>query len=322
MADQLPVKLFGHVDKALAEHGYGFDNARHCDPANLYILSLTSRESRNTMRRVLNQIALMSDYPGIAAVPWTDITRQGVFNLLGSLSAKGRSPATRNLYLSALKGVCREAFLAKQMTADEYQMIRQVKSVKSRALPRGRALEASEISRLMDHCLTVEGPAGVRDAALLAIFFGCGPRRAEIVKIDTGHIDAAEGTIVVIGKGDKHRELIMPGRTAEILEQWMAKRGAWEGPLFVGINRWRHIGARRLSDRAAYAIVNRRVAQAGMQKASPHDLRRSFITYLLDCDVDIGTVADMAGHADVNTTRIYDRRQKKRNKKAAEKIKF
>ena len=73
---------------------------------------------------------------------------------------------------------------------------------------------------------------------------------------------------------------------------------------------------------SAYAIVNRRVAQAGMQKASPHDLRRSFITYLLDCDVDIGTVADMAGHADVNTTRIYDRRQKKRNKKAAEKIKF
>jgi hypothetical protein len=82
------------------------------------------------------------------------------------------------------------------------------------------------------------------------------------------------------------------------------------------------MNTQRLSDRSAYAIVNRRVEQAGLIKASPHDLRRSFITYLLDCDVDIGTVADMAGHADVNTTRIYDRRQKKRNIKAAGKINF
>lgn len=61
---------------------------------------------------------------------------------------------------------------------------------------------------------------------------------------------------------------------------------------------------------------------AGLEKASPHDLRRSFITYLLDMEIDLITVADMAGHSDLNTTRIYSRRQKGRNKKAASAIDF
>jgi hypothetical protein len=92
MTDHGMVTLFGPVDTVRDEHGYGIDKASPTDPANLYILSLTSKESRDTMRRVLKQIALLSGYACIEFVPWAGISRQGIFNLLGALSAKGRTP--------------------------------------------------------------------------------------------------------------------------------------------------------------------------------------------------------------------------------------
>jgi integrase/recombinase XerD len=77
---------------------------------------------------------------------------------------------------------------------------------------------------------------------------------------------------------------------------------------------------RVMSASGIYDIVVRRGARAGLKHISPHDLRRTCLTSLLDGDVDIGTVASIAGHVSVDTTRIYDRGQDKRNKKAIEKL--
>ena len=289
---------------------------QHSNPAFLYLASLQGSEaSRTTARSVMKQIAVLCDQTP-DTFPWHRLDRATVLALMEKLKQKGLSDNTRNLYLSIIKGVAREAMLHQQMSDHQFSLIEQIRAIKLQRLAVGRALHVDEIARLIDHCLHDEGAAGVRDAALLGILFGCGPRRAEVVTIDINKIN-------VIGKGNKERELEMPPRTIDLVKTWLEESGLQFGPLFRPVNRWNQITEdRRLTARGVYDIVTRRVKQAGLDKASPHDLRRSFLTYLLDNGEDLATAADMAGHASADTTRRYLRHQKRRNRAAADKIDF
>ena len=88
------------------------------------------------------------------------------------LKHKGLSDNTRNLYLSIIKGISREAMLHQQMGDHQFSLIEQIRAIKLQRLAAGRALHVDEIAKLIDHCLHDEGAAGVRDAALLGILFG------------------------------------------------------------------------------------------------------------------------------------------------------
>ena len=293
---------------------------QHSNPASLYLASLQGSEaSRTTARSVMKQIALLCDHEP-DTFPWHRLDRATVLALLEKLKQKGLADNTRNLYLSIIKGVTREAMLHQQMADHQFSLIEQIRAIKLQRLAVGRALHIDEIAKLIDHCLHDEGAAGVRDAALLAILFGCGPRRAEVVTIDINKLNFRDRSIKVIGKGNKERELEMPPRTIDLVKTWLEESGLAFGPLFRPVNRWNQITQdRRLTARGVYDIVTRRVKQAGLDKASPHDLRRSFLTYLLDNGEDLATAADMAGHASADTTRRYLRHQKRRNRAAATK---
>lgn len=88
------------------------------------------------------------------------------------LKHKGLSDNTRNLDLSIIKGISREAMLHQQMGDHQFSLIEQIRAIKLQRLAAGRALHVDEIAKLIDHCLHDEGAAGVRDAALLGILFG------------------------------------------------------------------------------------------------------------------------------------------------------
>jgi site-specific recombinase XerD len=270
----------------------------------------------------MKQIAVLCDQTP-DTFPWHRLDRATVLALLEKLKQKGLADNTRNLYLSIIKGVTREAMLHQQMSDHQFSLIEQIRAVKLQRLAVGRALHVDEIAKLIDHCLHDEGAAGVRDAALLGILFGCGPRRAEVVTIDINKLNFSDRSIKVIGKGNKERELEMPPRTIDLVKTWLEESGLQFGPLFRPVNRWNQVAEdRRLTARGVYDIVTRRVKQAGLDKASPHDLRRSFLTFLLDNGEDLATAADMAGHASADTTRRYLRHQKRRNRAAADKIDF
>ena len=249
-------------------------------------------------------------------LPWHELRFQHVAALRTALQERGQAPATVNLTLYALRGVARAAFNLELMTADDYQRIRDVKPLRGERLPSGRALSSGEIAAMMAACANDEGPAGVRDAALIALLYGGGLRRAEIVALNVGDHNPETGELVVRGKGGKERLLYVDNGPADALTDWLLLRGEEPGALFVPINKGGSISQRSMTDQAVYGMLRRRALQAGVKQFSPHDLRRSFVSDLLDAGADISVVQRLAGHANIQTTARYDRRGEEAKRKA------
>jgi site-specific recombinase XerD len=150
--------------------------------------------------------------------------------------------------------------------------------------------------------------------------YTAGLRRAEVVALDLADCRAESKQLVVRGKGRKERKAhLIEGASAALLD-WLEARGPSTGPLFWPVNKGDNLVKRQLTTQAVYNLLRKRAREAGITKASPHDLRRTFVGDLLDKGVDISTVARMAGHANVQTTARYDRRPQEAQRKAAEKL--
>jgi len=209
------------------------------------------------------------------------------------------------------------------MSAEAYQRACDVDTVRGETLPAGRAIASGELIGLMSACAKTEKLAGARDAAMLALLYGCGLRRAELVTLDVADFDAGSeadrGTLKVQGKRNKQRRVPVVGGAVEALTDWLSIRGTEAGPLFVRIRKSDRMTGERLTTQAVYHVLSQRVLEAGITIAcSPHDMRRTFIGDLLDAGADIATVQKLAGHANVTTTARYDRRGEATKRKAAQ----
>jgi len=241
--------------------------------------------------------------------PHRRLSFESVTVVLFRLREAGAAPATVNAVLSALKGVARCAWHTGLMTAEEYQRVGDVRGVRGSRLPRGRALTGEEISSLLRACERSPGPAGSRDACLVALLAGAGLRRAEAVSLDLSHYSRRDHSLRVRGKGDKERLVYLEdGGTRRALNAWLRARGDAPGPLLCPVSKQGTIVLRRLSAQAVYKALRKRSREAGIPRISPHDLRRTFATSLLDCGADIGSVQSLLGHTSAETTAIYDRR--------------
>jgi site-specific recombinase XerD len=294
------------------------------NPTLVYLASLSVR-GRKAMRDRLNIVAerilgvVAEEGSGVESwqlVPWERIRYQHVAAIRTKLQEMGLAPATVNLTLYAFRGVARAAFNLKQISADDYQRIRSVSPIKAERLLRGRALAPGEIAGLMDACMANGRPAGARDAAMIALMYATGIRRAEVPTLNLDDYNPETGELRVRGKGDKERMLYVNNGAADALDDWLEIRGREPGPLFLPVDKGSNIKSERLSDHAVYEMLKRRGEQAGVKEFSPHDLRRTFVSDLLDAGADITTVQHLAGHATIQTTAKYDRRGEEAKKKA------
>jgi integrase len=119
------------------------------------------------------------------------------------------------------------------------------------------------------------------------------------------------------GKGGKDRLTYLAEGAGEALADWLKIRGEEAGPLFYPLRRGGHIEKRRMKEQSIFDMLVRRGGQARIASFSPHDLRRTFISDLLDAGADIATVQKLVGHANVQTTAGYDRRGEVAKRKAA-----
>jgi site-specific recombinase XerD len=285
-------------------------------PAAVYLASLAPG-SRRCMKNALNLCArtITSDRCDLWTLPWSRIRFSHAMALRSALAEK-YAPATVNQALAAFKGALKAAWRLELLDDRDYNRAVDIPGVKNHVPPRGRAASMGEVRALLESCRD-GSPLGARDAALLALAYGTGLRRAEIVALDLADYQAESGEILVRrGKGAKSRTAYVAGGAAVALEAWLTVRGEGEGPLFHPYNKGGKMTERRLSAQTVRDLLDKRVKQAGLQSLSPHDLRRSFISELLEAGADLSVVQQLAGHASVATTTRYDRRGEKAKRKA------
>ncbi len=287
------------------------------NPPAVYLASL-SPGSRRAMRQGLDVIAQFvtgDDNATCFDIPWHDLRFQHTQAIRAQLADR-YAYSTANKILSAMRGTLKAAWQLGQMTAEDYHKAASVKSVKGERIPAGRSITQGEITALLDTCAAT--PTGIRDAAIIAILYACGLRRAELVTLDLADFDTHESRLLVRGKRNKQRLVPVVNGARASLEDWLAVRGSEAGALFVGVGNKNRGG--RLTTQAIYAMLKSRAEKAGIPDFSPHDFRRSYVGDLLDLGVDIVTVQKLAGHASVETTARYDRRPERVKQAAAEKI--
>lgn len=316
------------------------------NPVLSYLASLGSINSRRVQKTALDQIAsVLSNYQieNSLVFPWEQLDYGAVTAIKAWLDAK-YAPATVNRYLCAVRRVLKEAWRHNLISAEAYQRATDVRSVSAQRLPTGRELDTGEIKALIRVCLEDEDNPilGLRDAAIISLMYSSGLRRSEVVILDLEDLDLNKHQLRVIGKRNKERFAFLASGAVRALEKWIDVRGTQAGPLFFAVNKSGKIvrsrkerlttqekqdGSKpqkivaRLSDQTIYYLIDKRALQAGLvKKATPHDMRRTFVSDLLEVGVDLSTVSKMAGHEDTNTTMRYDRRSSKVMQDAVEKL--
>lgn len=297
------------------------------NPAAVY-LSGKSASGRITMEKTLANIAeWLVGVPDPFAVNWAALRFQHVNAIKTRMLETHKpgtdefySPATVNKYLCAIRGTLKAAYQLDQISLEDYHKSKSVEGVKVENLPAGRALSIGEMKSLLDTCATDPTPAGARDGSLISLLYAAGLRRAEVVALSLDDYNAEDGSMVVSGKGNKQRIAYVLNGCSQAMQDWLEVRGTEPGPLYLPINKSGALQPGRLSTQAIYKMLRKRAAQAKVPPFSPHDLRRTFISDMLDQGNDLSIVADLAGHQNVTTTSRYDRRGETAKKAAADRL--
>ena len=214
-----------------------------------------------------------------------------------------------------MRGTLREAWRLGYLTAEDLARATDVPNVKATMLPAGRHVDVGEVTALFRAC--GDAPVGARDAAMLALLYGCGLRRSEAVALLLDDYD--QGAVSIHhGKGRKERIVYCPTGGSEAIDAWITRRGAWPGALLCPLKKGGHIEQRAMTAQAVLLRLQFLAARAHVPPFSPHDLRRSFVGELLDAGADISSVQQLAGHASVTTTQRYDRRPEEAKRRTAE----
>ncbi len=289
------------------------------NPALLYLLNLTTRVSRCAQKSALGHFVRWAlEGETLQTFPWGDLRHAHVLAYRDFL-IDHLKPKTTNRYLSAVRGVMRQAWMLDILPADEWARIREIKMIQGSTLPAGRELQDHDLHAMLksanSHALRW---FRMRDTAMLTLLYASGMRRAEIAGLFLSDF-AHEGSFVnfkVHGKGHRERLVPVPTRFIVPIDEWLAVRGIEPGPLFL---------ATRDSMKAiTVETVTRRVRQhsqrAKIENASPHDYRRTYGTRLLDQGADLVAVSKLMGHASITTTAIYDRRGERAKIAAADRL--
>ena len=228
------------------------------------------------------------------------VGRAEVVRHLQARRAAGLSARSAARLISALRGFFAFAVAEKAVAEDPTAHVESPKTWA--ALP--RALSPAEVDALLEAPDAGE-PLGLRDRAMLETLYATGLRVSELVRLETERVDLEGGTLLVSGKGNKER-LVPLGRAAR---RWIARYLA-DGRPALDATRSPHLFLGRrgapMTRQRFWQLVERYARLAGIRTAiSPHVLRHSFATHLLEHGADLRSVQMMLGHADIATTQIY-----------------
>lgn len=233
----------------------------------------------------------------------------GVRGFLGALHDRGNSRASTARRLAALRGFARYLLREEMIEGDPTAAVGAPR--KEKTLP--AHLSAPDMDRLLE-APDASTVAGRRDAAILELFYASGLRLSELVGLDLEDVNLAGRVVRVMGKGAKERLVPFNQATARALRAMMADHASLPaGPRQASARhrRLRHplflnLRGGRLTTRSVDRIVRRYVGEAGIPGGiSPHALRHTFATHLLQAGADLRAIQELLGHAQLSTTQRY-----------------
>ncbi len=262
-------------------------------------LAYERRLSPLTCKHYRRDLDLLASYcDKIELDAWHKLKDEHLRSYTAQAYRLGLSPRTIQRQLSAARTFFRYLLRERHVKTNPVQSIKAPKSGKR--LPEN--LDADRMARLLE--IPGDGPLVVRDRAILELLYSSGLRLAELIGLNDGDVDLADGLVAVTGKGSKER-LVPVGRFAlRALTAWQKARkkmaDAGEKALFVS-NR-----GTRISARSVQARVNHWAKHQGIDiRVYPHLFRHSFATHLMESSHDLRGVQELLGHANISSTQIY-----------------
>ena len=257
--------------------------------------------SRNTLSAYRRDLA---DFTQFLHDHHRSLRRAGPDDIVGYLErlrTRGLRPASVARRISALRGLYRHLAREGALRRDPTEHLETPR--RARALP--RTLSREVIAALVESP-DLSGPRGVRDRAVLELLYATGMRASECLGLTLDDVNLSAGYVVCTGKGQKQRLVPVGGEATQWVSRYLRDVRALytrvrdSGRLFVNPR------GGRLSRQSLWTIVRHAATRAGLrQRISPHVLRHSFASHLLEGGADLRSIQAMLGHADIATTQIY-----------------
>jgi integrase/recombinase XerD len=285
-------------------HGFAVEAERYLD--HLTVERGLSENTLEAYRRDLRRYVGFLEHRDVRSL--RDVDERTIRSFVASLSASTHGPAAAPYRatsvartLSAVRSFHR--FLLREGLTERDPAAGVVQPRLPRSLP--RPLPVDDVRRLLE-APEESSPTGVRDRAILELLYGSGLRISELTGMDVDDLDLEEGSLRVLGKGGKEREVPLGSFAHEAVGAYLTRgrpalaTAVSRGALFLNAR------GGRLSRQSCARLLGRYVRLAGIERrVTLHTLRHSFATHLLEGGADVRVVQELLGHASVATTQIY-----------------
>lgn len=280
------------------------DNQAHIESYLAYLKEVRHL-SEHTLTAYRNDLKRLNDFLTERSLSLLDTTHADARRFTGRLLQKKYAPATVNRTLAAIRGFYRYAYRTGLCSVNPFDRIEGTS--RRRRLP--EVLSRREVMEILS--VPPTDFLSLRNSVMFHLFYATGCRLSELLAVDIGDVDVAEERILVLGKGSRQRFVFLnPSAKALLLRylplrrQWQTEHGVTEEPdsraLLIDTR------GKRLSASSVHSIFDTYRIKLGLGKRfTPHVLRHSFATHMLNNGSDIRLVQELLGHASISTTQIY-----------------
>ena len=261
------------------------------------------RFSPHTVKAYESDLAAFFEYQQVTyqAVDMAEINHSMIRSWLVSLMEAKITPRSVNRKISSLKTFCR--FLLRKGTLKTNPMLKVLSPKTSKRLP--VFVDKEKMDSLFSHVDFGEGHDAARDKALLELFYATGMRLSELVNLKESDIDFGNDTVKVLGKRNKERIIPITVAVKKSIRGYLSAKAGQDvkvpvPQLFVTSE------GKKIYQKLVYRIVTKYLGQVTtLEKKSPHVLRHTFATHMLNNGADINSIKDILGHANLSATQVY-----------------
>lgn len=254
--------------------------------------------AKNSVGSYEGDLAKLKTWAEAESLDIVNLSRQNLRGFVADLSRQGLSPTSVSRIVSAVRGFYKFLLIDGHLSKNPAEDLDTPQ--KGFYLP--KFLNQTEIEQLLS-APDVSQEIGLRDKAILELMYACGLRVSEAVDLKISDVELDSGILTCKGKGSKTRKIPIGTSAVEWLKSYLVWRRRKEN--FEINNLFVSSLGRRINRQIIFKFIKEYAAKVGLEDVSPHTLRHTFATHLIQNRADIRSVQQMLGHADISTTQIY-----------------